>query len=58
MTTATLIFAGIAGATLTAGILAYCWGDLRKLAAEIDRESERGFDLRAESPTGNGRDAR
>lgn len=56
--TATLIFAGIAGATIAAGILAYFWSDLRRVADEIDRESEHGFDLRAESPTGNGRGAR
>lgn len=58
MTTATLILAGIAGATIAAGILAYCWSDLRRAADEIDRGNEHGFDLRAESPTGNGRDAR
>ena len=58
MTTATLIAAGIAGATIAAGILAYYWGDLRRVADEIDRSNEHGFDLRAEKPTGNGRDAR
>lgn len=45
MTTAILIFSGITGATISAGILAYYWGDLRRVAAEIDRESEHGFRL-------------
>lgn len=41
MTTATLIFSGIAGATIAAGILAYFCGDLRRVADEIDRSNER-----------------
>jgi len=41
MTTDILIFAGIAGATISAGILAYYGGDLRKLADEIDRSNGR-----------------
>lgn len=41
MTTATLIFAGIAGSTIAAGILAYFCGDLRRVADEIDRSNER-----------------
>lgn len=55
MTTATLVFSGVASMTIAAGILAYYWGDLRRVAAEIDRSNEHGFDLRADKPAGNGR---